>query len=90
MTLAEFKRLVRVGDQLRCVMHDYIPNRMGEVFTIEHAGPSVMRLRDEHMRPMRFEWPKATDVVEVSEEGITYMIHNKQGRFLIRHELVPA
>ncbi len=89
MTLAEFKRLVQVGDQLRCTVHEYIPDRVGEVFTIEHPGPSVMRLR-WGTRPYRFEWPKAADVVEVSEAGISYILTNRRGQFLVRHELVAA
>ena len=87
MKLAEFKRLVEPGDWIRCETNEYIPDRAGQEFLVERVGPSVMSLRWKGV-PYRFEWPKASAVVEVSAAGISYILTNRHGQFLVRHELL--
>ena len=88
-TLAAFKRLVEPGDRLRCIAHEYIPDRVGEEFVVDRVGPTVMDLT-WHDAPYRFEWPAASAVVVVSEDRLAYILTNRKGQFLIHHQLVKV
>ena len=82
-TLAAFKRSISVGDTFHSIYNERIPSRAGESFTVTKAGPSVMTF-DWNGKPYRFEWPKASNVVMVSEKGITYRLPRGE---LVRHEV---
>ncbi len=86
-TLAAFKRRVEVGDTIRAIYNEYIPARAGQTFTVEHPGPSVMKLR-WNGKPYRFEWPKAREVDEVTEDTIAYHFERRGETWKVKHELV--
>lgn len=73
MTLSEFKKKVKAGDEPLCVKNTYRPELDGTTRKLTKVGPSVM-LGTFEGTPFRTEWPKASDVLEVTETRITFRL----------------
>ena len=75
-TLASWKRGTKAGDVLLCVENTYRPEINGTRRYLNQVGPSVVvcTLEDQESRNYRMEWPKASDVLSVTDEEITYKI----------------
>ena len=83
MSLAAFKRTIRPGAVFECELNERIPERAGKRITITGGGSSVLQCEMDG-KGYRFEWPKASQVEELTPTLIAYRL---PGGELVRHRV---
>ena len=74
-TLTAFKRNVKAGTPMICVENTYRPDINGQKRTVLKAGTAVIEwVGDGEGCKSRTPWPKARDVVSVSDNQITWRL----------------
>lgn len=81
VTLTSFKRAIRVGDRFETTRQDCRPELVGTIRTITGMTGGYVRCTFEHndVEGVMY-WPKARDVLAVTDDEITFRITSANGK----------
>lgn len=94
-SLASFKRSVDVGTCLRYIEQTVRPELIGHVFTFTKVGSSVCRGKvdnrgDDNGVDFVWDWPKASAVIEVTDDRLSYTLAKTDRRGVPIERLVGS
>jgi hypothetical protein len=88
-SLAAFKRSIKPGSTILCVENTYQPKLNGKKRVVVRVRGNAFVSHREGIEGDFFTyWPKARDVVAVSETEITFRLFAHSGDYALQHHTV--